>query len=339
MSEPYQYIFGPLVNVGLAEERCELGTASVRKMEGAALEKLWRWMQDQNTDAARHWVHDKAPSEAAFVVKDHRIDEVCRKIESSSLDEKLGVGEIYDVELKGSSSFDRDVLWRERVALNLSFDVEIGTPVVFYSDDFPEMTEGRGGQLWEGPDIGEDWEWMIPGRGQQINESSASAISVMLHQLLGEELDKHPWLRRALDAYDKASRLSRESEDQWLDYWKAIEALLTVGAAAGDKLARRVAVLVGTTEKERNQIYTQVDNMYGVRSKNLHRAQPIGNAAEALRELRRYARRSILMTLDVSRSVNSNRGWESWCETLLQPGHKDLSEEIRHIRSRWSAVW
>lgn len=340
MVKTYHYVFSPLDGVNLAEERCELGgAASLQRVDGAALEQLWRWMEHNNSDP-RYWPYGEAPAEAAFLVKEL---EVVKEVKPAGyLELPGGGGEMFGVKHQSYPALDRDVFWKERLCLNLCLNRAIATPIAFCSDDFPVVKRGSN---WES--AVEEWSPGDPTGSQQIGESIASTIrDRMMASLVGECLDKHEWLKCALITYGKASRLGREPSDQFVDYWDTLEALFTDKSKKDitAKLVTRLAMVLTHAGEERNRFYEFYDRikklkkLYDMSSKKRHEARKINEGV--VPALRRATRRSILMALELSRRAGSEKEWDAYRQTLYEKANDpDQIEELGRIRSGWSAVW
>ena len=334
--ETYQYVFSPLVNVSLSEERHEVGPFSARKVSGDTLEHLWRWMQHSSGGACNPRLYAEAPAEASFVVKDHSV--VVK--EAPGIEENEPSEGVDDLPLIRWR--DHDVFRKERMCLNLCFNEAISTPIVFCADEFPIVHQGM--EFWSSPDAREDWTPGGANGGQQITDAAASAIRDLMVLQADEFLVKRQWLKRALHIYDNASCLEREPDDQFRDYWETLEALFTDRSMEGmkDKLAQRIAMVLTHTDEGYTQTSNRLKELYNMRSKKTHGAHPIKDEnayKEVAAELRRCVRQSILMALKLSKSADSNSKWESRCKKLLDVRDRGQIEELKHIRDRWSAVW
>ena len=153
-----------------------------------------------------------------------------------------------------------------------------------------------------GPGLQGSMSMPVGGPDMQLSASAAVATSV---DAIIRALDAPPWdsgFEVAMRRYEYGYERSNE-EDRMVDYWIGLEALFTTAdekAETADKLARRIARLLGETPEARLNMFRKVKTLYRTRSRLVHGSPPSRDRVLADTEesanLLREALRSRLLT-------------------------------------------
>ncbi len=307
----------------MPDEVLDYGSFRIQNVRGEALRNIARVMDDTSPD-----VRDTSPNdleradEAAFIVKPLQI-----QMDTEPLDDDLSTVKF--------TPTAHDAFRKERVCFNLLCHKPVFTPVVLCADDFPTVRSVH----WFWNSDTRDW-WFAPNQGQTLYASQAELVQRLIASQCGEFLDGRRWLTMALSEYESGCEFQRKPNDCLRDYFSALEALYTVEQSGmSQNLATRVAMVLARSDAEYGELLAGIKQLYHVCSSKRHGSQASDLQAEDMTELRTYARRGILMAIELSRPAKGPCDWQTICKRLLNPRDTKLLLELKDIRGGLEAIW